>query len=836
MRHPTLRQLSAALLTLSAWSAQADVMDQIDVRREGGNAIVQITMVGPVRIVNTISRAKDQTVTQTYYEMTRNGNAPGFGSHERRVVKAAGLPVIDIAEESFRDNGIDVYSRRLVISLSRPAKLKVRPGKGENLIELVFEGLGPALKATPEAAAEPQSAATPSYVIALIRSSEPDVGSATPIPQALQNQQVFTTRRLVDGKQVYELDLGYFATLAEAEAALKQLGRFPQAVIVKLDAEATAQAPKPSTTAPTTPSAAMPAGKAGESTPQDMLLQARQAYEQQNLADAVVWLTQLLEQPPSAVTQDGQELLGQIRLAQGDPVRAQAEFEAYLKQFPTGPGADRVRAALAGLQPTELKLAPTLETTKPADGKPTVTGSVSQYYYGGKSSYATQAIRDTEGTLLTPDQIDQRNAQVISGVDQRLISTNVDATWRSRTAERDLRLVVRDQYDYNMIDEAKLRGRSRHRNRLTAAYVDYQGLGNGLRGRAGRQSAMWGGEGRYDGASGSYTFMPKWKVSAAAGVPTDVLGQSNRHFMGVALDAEALTPNLSATTFLMQRQIDGEVDRRAVGLDVRYFAQNGNVIATTDYDLAFKKLNTATLGGMYITEGNTTVNASWERRSISPAALGQALFFGYTSLQEAGILPQTISELVERSGYSLAQLRELVRGNTFYSTRSVVTVNSPLTTTWTLGGDLSVSRVGAIAPNEVLANGQAASAAQRTLSLNVIGNNLYSERDSNIFSSAITYSSQVRGNTFSYSNQTGLGESWEFAPSARWQRTVAKDFVSGTPIRTVSWGPGLRATFKPRPNISLESNLNVDYARTEAFSTTDNSTRYSYYLGYRCDY
>ncbi len=834
----TRPRLLATLIALSTWSTHAEILDDIDVRRDGNNAVVQIRLSNPVSLLrSTTSRSRD--LTQAYYQVRLTDVPPVYVAGERRVVKNEGLPTLTIEDEPVRTDKLDDINRRLVISFSQSTAFKVRTGKGDRTIEVVLEGLGAAVK---QASTKAEPALTPEqrYVIALTRSNEPKVNVDVPIPQALQNYQVFTARRIVEGKQVHEMDLGYFATLAEAEAALQQLtrsGRFPEAVIVKL-AEPTQ--PKADTGIPPSPATTpvAPSAPAAQQTPEqqsrELMAQSRQAYEQNRLDDAVKLLNQLLELPPTAITPDAQELLGMVRLAQGEPAKAQAEFETYLKQYPQGPGAERVRAAMAGIQPTELKPATTLEAPPKPERTTTVTGSISQYYYGGKSTTESQAVRDTDGSPLSADEIDKRSKAPISTTDQRLLSTNVDTTWRSRDSERDMKMVFRDQYDYNLLSDAQLKGKSRSRNRLTAAYFDYQGLKNGLRTRLGRQSAMWGGEGRYDGASGSYLLKRKLRLSAAVGAPTDQLGQSKRYFMGTALDADALTPNLGGSVFVLQRMVDGEVDRRAVGADLRYFTQNASLMGSTDYDVIFKKLNVASLQGMYMAEDNTTVNGLYERRALTPAALSQTLFFQFQDFVDAGLIPQTIDDL-KSHGYSIDQLRELVRSNVSYWTHAMLSVTKPVTTQWQAGATVDLNRTGAIAPNPVLPTGQPDSGQSRTLSLLAIGSNLYSERDTNVFTASVMRGRQVKTYMLNYNNMTPLGDAWQVEPGLRWQRNVSQDLTSGLNITTVAWGPGLKASFKPRPTVTLESNLNVDYTRTEGTSI-DRSTRYTYFLGYRYDY
>jgi len=829
---PLRHQLLAAALALGAPQAQAELMDDIEVRREGNNAVVLINMATPVNLQRfTTSRSND--LTQAYYQVRRReltNLEQLVVQGERRVVRVDGLPDITIADEPVRPDLLQDTNRRLVIRFGKSVKFKVRAGRGERSLEVVLDGLGPMVKSVvlPKAPAQPVQ----QYVIALLRSPYANLQQETPIPAALQNMQVFTTRRIVNGQQVFELDLGYFNSLGEAETALNAVRpRFPLSTIVKLG---------PSPDAPATDASASPDNATADTSAEGLMQAARQAYEAQRLDEAAEALNKALDLPASTLTPEAQALLGQVRMAQGDPTRAALEYETFLKLYPGHPAAERVQAELANARAALLPQGQP-EPKKP-DGTPTVTGSVSQYYYGGKSTSSTQAVRDTDGTLLTPDQISQRSTAPISGTDQKLLSTNMDTTWRSRNTERDIRMVVRDQFDYNMIDESKLRGRSRYRNRLTAAFFDYQSLTDGYRTRLGRQSAAWGGEGRYDGASGGYAFKTpmKLKLSSAIGMPTDKLAQSKRQFAGVSLDADAITPNIGASVFAIQRNIDGELDRRATGVDLRYFTQNGSLMASSDYDVVFRRMNVASLQGLYINEGNFTVNALVERRSLAQASLGQTLFFQFQDPNNPGnIIPlaQNIGD-IKNSGRSLAALRDLVRRNMSYASHAMTSITAPISQQWQLGTDLHLNRIGAIAPNEVLPTGLPASGLQRTVGLQAIGSNLFTQRDTHVFSGSVLTSSQFKVRQVAYNNLTALDDAWQVEPSVRWQKSVSSALpgVTGSvDTTTTAWGPGLKVGFKPRPSVTLESNLNVDFTHTIGIND-DKATRYTYFVGYRYDY
>lgn len=843
-----LRPLVAALPCLLGLAhAHAEIMEDIDVRREGANAVVAIHLNVPISLVRTTT-SRGQDLTQAYFRVKPQLNAPAaYVPGERRVVEARGLPKLVIEDEPVKAAVPNDSNRRLVIAFGQAARFKVRAGRGERALEVVLEGLGASLVGDQHFARAIPAAINPgqNFVIALLRANTPNLHMDLPVPQALQQYQVFTARRLVQGKQVHEMDLGYFATLAEAEAALQQLKpRFPQAEIVRLQAQAQAEADtltlKPASEVLT-----------NEQLAQKLLDQGRRQVEQGQFDDALVTLNQALELPVAAATPDAHELLGQTLAAMGEVTRAEAEFTSYLKLYPDHPGVPRVRAALAALRPTDLKPSDALSLPARAE-ETTVSGSLSQYYYGGKISQSQRAERSVAGTPLPADAVKDLNQAALTNDAQKLLSTFADATWRTRNDQREMKFMVRDQFDYNLLSREQLRDKSRYRNRLTAAYFDYMGLdATRLRGRLGRQNGSLGSEGRFDGASGSFSFRPKWKLSGAMGSPVDGVADTNRYFVGTSIDADAITPNFGASAFVLQRMIDGQVDRRATGFDLRYFQGNSSLMGAVDADTIYRRLNRASLTGNFLTEGNTSVNVDLLRQALVPVALSQTLFFQYQTLQQGSMgAPRTINQLL--STYTMAQLRQFVRDNTSYLKTGGVSVSTPLSERWMVGADTRFTSTGVVAPNE--ANGfmqTPASGITRSLGFNLIGNNLYSERDTNVLNATVTRGMLGRSQQLSVNNQTPLGEAWQVEPNMHWVRVVSLDPSSrAVQSSTVAWGPGFRASFKPRPAVTLESTFSLDRTQVTSYATgtddntglptrtttTSHSNLITYSLGYRYEY
>ena len=106
------------------------------------------------------------------------------------------------------------------------------------------------------------------------------------------------------------------------------------------------------------PAAAAPAAPpvaAATDDPLAMLAQGKEALARQDYDSAIALLNRILNLPPNGASQEAQELIGQVREALGSNDRARAEYQLYLKLYPDGDGAARVRERLAALDLPEAQ-------------------------------------------------------------------------------------------------------------------------------------------------------------------------------------------------------------------------------------------------------------------------------------------------------------------------------------------------------------------------------------------------------------------------------------------------------------------------------------------------
>jgi hypothetical protein len=827
---PLLRRLALPLALVAPAAAHAQLIDDVDFRRDGDDAVLQVRFVAPVQYRRALVARSGDSV-QVIYDLVNRRENTSLVPSERRVAGGGAMPDFIVTDES---PARDSINRKLAIRLSKPVAFKVRAGKGDRMIEVVMPGLATAIPATVQARSGP-AAPTSGYQIALQQSDSPNLQLDTPIPATLQRYQVFTAPRQVDGRTVHEVSIGFFETLVEAEAARQQLlKRFPNATLVAL-----APPPPPAAAAPTAPAAApatadtpalatpAPASAAEVATQAAALLAAAKAADAaQDSTTALDKLNLLLNLPSNPSTREAQALAGDIRARTGDPVRARAEYETFLQLYPTGPDADRVRSALARLPAAAPAPVATAKAESTAEPTSTLAGSVGAFYYGGASKVRTQEFQDSPISGLP----ELTGDNTLSGTDQSLLLSNVDVNWRYRDADTDMRFVFRDAYS------ADLKFSEKSKNRMSALYFEHRSLSAGTSVRLGRQSPTGGGIlNRYDGVQAAYTVAPKWRINAAAGIPVEKLLDSKRSFYGVWVDADALTPQISGSLYYNKQLIDSETDRSAIGTEMRFFSDGVSANGILDYDEAIRGLNIASLQGTWQMEDNSVVNVLLDRRKTPLLALGNALFFQDPTQP----LSTRLRDLL--AGSTLDALRQRVRSTTSNTIQGLVGATTPFNANWQVGADIRLTDVGEIQPvADILPSGQGRN-RNTAVGGQLIGTNLYSSRDTHVISASwqrgtsysLTGTDTLRysGKLISYNNSSQLTEALLLEPSLRFY--LQNDSAG---VKLTRWSPGLRVTYRVLKQVAIESELSGEYGKSSGPNRNETANRLFYYLGARYDF
>ena len=894
MPRSLIRLTAAISLVLLCSAARAQIVDDVDWHRDGKDAVLRISFTVPIQFRRTVV-ASANNLAQVFYDIRPTNVLPQFVPGERGLPASEGLPAITIIDESV----FGVVGRKLVIRFDPPVSFRVGAGPGNNRIDVVIPGAGAAVDA--RGPVPPPRSANDRFMITLQSSTDPSVQMDAPVPGALQNYQMFTSRRVINGKRTYEINLGYFETREEADRAQRILApRFRQAVVVELAPQVPQQAaaavggaslpvlaapssapappalvsppaavpgpvptvvlvaalqpaaapPPPDTAAPPPrppvspvaadqPSAPVPPAPETAATPvplaeveargRALAAQGRAAMEKNDFDQAVTIYNQLLNLPPNSASQEAQEMIGIARARQGDTARARAEFDLYLKLYPMGDGAERVRRELAQLPAATAVASAKGEPATPRPAITTVTGSASQYYYGGSSLITTLTEGTPIGGVPQPPE-----STKISNVDQSQLASSIDMNYRRRDADSDIRFVVRDIYVYNFLDTPTVN--QRPPNRLYALYGEYRSLlPSGFWGRAGRQPATTAGvPGRFDGVRVGYRFNPNFGISVVGGVPSDDLYETNQNFYGLSLDVDNIADRFGASLYGIHSTVDGEIDRQAIGTELRYFDPTTSVYSVFDYDTFYHAMNIESVQGTFQTLGNSlTFSLLADKRTAPMLATSNVLFAVPPPLSRTEPF-RTLTDVL--SVLSLDEVHRLVKATTTYIKQGLFGVNWQMSPQVQLGVDARYFNVGPLpAYKDIPA--QPGSGNVYSYGLQGIFSNLYSERDAHVFSFAYLDGPTYKGKVAGYNNLSLVWGGLQFEP---WLRYYRQDDVGGAKISR--WSPGMRLSWQLGPHWSIESNFSAELTDSTSAPLADGSTlsdtshSYFYYVGYRYDF
>jgi len=712
------------------------------------------------------------------------------------------------------------------------------------------------LAATPSAAATtPTPAKEEIYSVLLAADATRTPKPAGPLPRSLEGKTLYAYQQKQGNKTLNTLNLGLFTSAAEAaEARRLMLSEYPTAsvhAVATSEREASAQkvvkapeririSPAPAATgavttgAPIAGSAATSAAQAtgsvsappgpttavspplplpapavaAASTPAveaeatKLLDRARDALSRGDNIVAIQILDQILRLPPNRQSQEAQELIGVAHERLGEIAKAKREYELYLKLYPTGPGPDRVRQRLAALDAPAAT--PDLKTATPRSRDiTTVYGSWSQYYYNG-------ATKTDVTTQIGPTQ----SQASFTTTDQSSLISNLDLNARLRRGEYDNRMVFRDTFTFNFLENGK------DYNRLYAAYYELRNRQYEYGGRLGRQPGNSGGVlTRFDGLSAGYNFLPKWRANIVAGTPADYNPiDSDRVFWGTSLDLGTFAEHWNGSLYYMQQTIDGITDRQAVGGELRFFDPKGSFMALTDYDLYFGVLNIFMLQGTWQFTEATIVNFLVDHRMAPILQMSNALI---------GETDTSMSSQLQTK--SVQELKQQAEDRTPTSDLGMIGLTHNFTKKWQLGGDIKIYNIsGTPASGPLPANPGTGNVLVYTLQ--GIGTGVMTGRDISVLSFSYLDSKTYTGKSVSFSNRLLIGDHWTTDLALRY-------YVQTEDIRDMSiWGPTLRLSYRWGQRTTLEFEYGLEKTLIESSLDTQDLTRNYFSLGYRLDF
>jgi hypothetical protein len=668
-------------------------------------------------------------------------------------------------------------SQTLLIKFGKITNFTIRPGNDNHSIVVLV----PLLKVPPEvkAPAKAQESKTVLPPNEQERQSSAALDVQPPPPEALPKEQVAIPEVLPMPPE------------QQAGVALKAETPPPEA---SQDAQATVSA----------------------MTPTELLEAGRAALAAGDGLKATEYFNRLLL-IPNEYTQEAQELVGIARQKSGEIAKAEAEYQLYLNLYPDGEGAARVKRRLAALETG--RAAPVAEKPKDIAKKQikqvqqdSFIGSISQYYYGGK----TQIKNDTAGDKTKTNTTDQSS-----------LITNVDATGHSRHNQYDTRIVFRNSETHNFLPQIA------DRNTLSAAYFQHENKDVDYMVRIGRQSPALGLLGRWDGATLRYGLNERWHVTAVAGVPDN--GSQNtvetkRHFYGAAVEFGPLAEKWNGSVYVVQQIADGLTERRAIGTELRYFNGTTSWFGMIDYDAIYNMVNFSMLQGNWTTESGYNFNLLLDHRK-------NPVLYAETAIP-AQIGAVRVKDL--RVNNSNSEIYKFVEQLTPDGDLADFGVTKQVTDRWQLGGDIRVNLVyatdgtmGDSFPGNAEIPVQPGTGFIYTYTVQATGRNTIFTDDSSSILVSYVNDPTYNGQSVSLSNSVTFRELWRVDSALSY-------YHQKTNLDQQSWqvSPSVRLSYQFRDNLSFETEYRVNYNRVDdpnSLTKTDTLNQ-SLFAGYRWDF
>lgn len=571
-----------------------------------------------------------------------------------------------------------------------------------------------------------------------------------------------------------------------------------------------------------------------------LVIQSKTARANGDYPYAVLLLNAALNLPANSHSQEAQELIGNSREKMGDTVKAKSEYETYIKLYPQGEAADRIRQRLAALNRTsQAKVSgPSVvqKGKKPISEihENTVSGSWNQYYYDAHS-------HNYPGTGVASTHHDQ--SQLIS---------SLDLTARFRQNEWDSKIVFRNTQTMNFLPKGE------DRDRTQAAYVEVNNKESDYLARIGRQNGNSGGVlGRFDGALFRYGFSPKLKLNFVAGTLDEYKVDYRRHFYGINLDVGPVFENWSGNAYFIEQKVDHLIDRRAVGGELRYFNGGKSVYSLVDYDTYYNRLNTIMVQGNWATADGSNFNMLAEHRKSPTLQLINSLSdpaFNNQSIYT--VRPSSIRQALQEGGVNASEsiLRGYAINQALDTSLVMFGATRQFTPRWQLGGDVQMSRVtgsdGASAGAIALAEKIAADAGtflsdldRQNLKMSFAGGNTYTyhvqavgtdtlfKDDTSVISASLTTGPTSLVQSLVLTNVMVPREKWRLDSSLKFLK-IDSDPSSVQYI----FSPTMRASYRLRDKATIEAEVGVEVTNDNTLGNGHTRTFRDYsFIGYRLD-
>ncbi len=858
-----------ALLVLACTAAHAQVRGRLleAARVDDARGTLTVRFNAPVNVSTYTPRREGRLLRIGL----RLAGVSSTGISARETLRAAPTAAVPVSDIRFQvESGLEPT---LELAFTRTARFDVAAGSDARSVVITFEkeaavaapaprppqgsaapAARPPAPTPPAAATAPSTPAAPAppapapvraperptdeerpYAINLMSSSAPvDLGTIALDPEHA-DLALYTVQFEAGGKVLNRVRVGFFASIAAAEAvAVRLRERYPGAWVARASRTERARfagsgraapGPRPATQPGTSPGPRTPrAARAPASdvprvplSPQRqeaLREEGRNAMTAKDYRTAIRVFGKLQRDGDDAARKEAQELLALARERNGQLAQAKAEYETYLERYPDGEDAERVRQRLQGLLTARrAEQAPLRESSRQADGASAspwrVFGSFSQFY--------RNLTRRVDGGA---------HDVVLSS-----LPTDLSVSAAGAASGYDLRADFTGGYEHDFLDssdsEASISTMS-----VFAERGDW-----GLSAEVGRQTRSSGGVlGRFDGAVLSYGLSSTTRVNAVFGYPvlrtSDTSLNSDEYFYGMSVELGGLVSNWEFILSAIEQREDGLVERRAIGGETRYFDRGRSLFVLMDYDIKFAELNTLLALGTLTFDNGASLNASFDRRKSPVLTITNAL----QGLFIGGVPITTISEA--RRIFSDEELEQFARDRDTTITTATLSGTLPVSEKLQVSADVTATHTTDTAAtfdprlDFGAVGGSSGTGVDFLYNLQLIGSSVIKPGDIGIVG--------VRYSDLNLSDVYSLNLNARYPVSDRIRVNPRIDFIYRANDRDsgerFTFRPDLRLEYRPTRRSQIEAEFLFEWLKDRAPLGDSLLRTFGFNLGYRLDF
>ncbi len=641
---------------------------------------------------------------------------------------------------------------------------------------------------------EPEGTLASGYAINLESATEPFTPAAAADVQRILGQASYVSKVEIESQTWYRMRIGPFATRAEADRQLLRAQQaYPRAWLGIADEVLHEDDVVTTTTADDIPSGS------GLVPPTGLFAIAQAQLRRRQYDAAIASFTRYLVDATGDTRGTAREMLGLAQERSGHLALAKAEYEAYLREFRSGRGADRVRRRL-----NALRTASGANRSQEGTG---VDEELAWRYFGGVSQYYRY-----DDNLRTIGPLEAKFSS------QNALLTDADFVARKRGESFDSLARFNGGYIKDMLTKGP--GDS---FRLSSAYYEMSDVERGWMARFGRQARSSDGIlGTFDGALGSYRLQPHLTFNLAAGFPIESTRSgfnSDRQFQSLAANFGVLSGGWEPSLYVINQTYLGETDRQAVGAELRYFKPGRTLIGFVDYDQHFGEMNNVIVVGTVQLPAMWTMTLDVEQRRTPMLMTRNALI---------GQAVQTLDQLLDL--FTSEEVRQLALDRTAPSRLASFSLSRPLGQRFQFALYAASTDMGATLPSGG-AEGIPDPGGDLSLSAQLLAMSLFQSGDINIM--AVRYQTNDFAKTASIgiSSRLPLYGAWRIGPQLRLDRreNIADQSVQMLLAPTLRLGLQLK-------KVIFELEAGAELTNRTGFPDDDKTRRYFFSLGYRWNF